>query len=162
MLAKANAASDILRIMAQSHRAYSCVRFVVLALSVAMPMACDDDEAERPPAPTHEQQLADAIVGKWELDPEDRKEFINILPSGDFGGAATYNGLATADNPAGQRARIAGQWRLEGNLLTFYVIESSDPDLANKAVRHRVLSMTNDVIHTIFEGEHRMEIYRRR
>ncbi|MBS3821281.1 MAG: hypothetical protein KGY81_05920, partial [Phycisphaerae bacterium] len=78
-----------------------------------------------------------------------------------FGGRITYNGLVSAALPPGEKARVAGKWTLKGNLLEFWVAESDMPAVKDKVVQHRILGLEDGVMRTIFENEHRIEIYRR-
>jgi hypothetical protein len=138
-----------------------------MCLSLVCPLlpACDGDEEQEQAgqnATSSRQLSTDALVGRWELDPEDRREYLRVLGSGDFSGTVTYNGLATKDNPADTYSDVAGKWTLEGNLLTFYVTESPKAYLKNTAVEHRIMAIDDQKMVTVFEGIPDMVIYRRK
>lgn len=135
---------------------------VLSAALMAGALACDRDEPETPADNEASTDLSvDALAGTWELDPTDRKEFIRLYPSGDFGGTVTFNGLVTADNPADTYSDVAGKWELSGITLTFYVTETNLPELKDKVVTHRIIGMTPGILNTQFEGDIPITIYRR-
>lgn len=123
---------------------------------------CGDDttsDTAEDNAPT--ELSMEALAGKWELDRDDRREYLLLRPDGTFGGTVTFDGLATTQNPPDTYSKVFGHWTLEGTLLTFHIVEASLSRFHDTTVQHRILDYDGKTMRTIFEDEHEITIYRR-